>query len=762
MDINSFVIGYKKGKASVPTGGGSVELNIAYGDTAPEDTSKLWCKTDEPSAVIISKELEFGEGGAGDNAEVSTLTATIPELMDRMAVGSFGNKIYLAGGRIRVTGSTDIISVFNTVDESITTISTKLPYVVQSAGSAVVGSKLYLLGGQSDNALNSAMNKICYFDMETEEAKTVSATLPKVISSAGCAAVGKKVYLFGGYRYVTNAFEHQTAIYCFDTETNSVEELDAVLPSGMYDMACAAVGTKIYLLGGARVVGTTSSTSVDTILCFDTETSSFVDVSAKLPQPIFGSACISIGTAVYILGGADSTASPARQNTIYRYDTVRDVVSKLGAEFPEARYYAGAGFANGSIYLFGGFTGSFLDDIQRIAIATVALAPDTMQIVPRDDMNIVTLIKGDDVLEIGVDTAYKGNADGVGERVEMALYKDGEWVEIEAGGSLLQEKTVDITENGTVTIVPDAGKEGLTKVTANVNVIGENRLAGYLDGSVTEITAEDFGTATKVDTYRFYYNKKLTSVDIPTSVTEIGAFAFGYCNGLTKITIPENIKTIGSSAFADCLYVTEINFNAISVNDHGMQQRALNNVGKTSGAVVLNVGEKVTKIPAYLFNPNNNKTYSPKITTVNFAENSVCASIGQYAFSYANALPSITLPNSVTSIHAYAFAYATSLTSIVLPNSLTSIGRQAFDSCTGLKNIKIPSGVTRLEIMTFQYCTSMEYYDFTDHTTIPSLASTDVFSAMPTTCEIRVPAALYDSWITKTNWSTYASQIVAV
>ena len=44
----------------------------------------------------------------------------------------------------------------------------------------------------------------------------------------------------------------------------------------------------------------------------------------------------------------------------------------------------------------------------------------------------------------------------------------------------------------------------------------------------------------------------------------------------------------------------------------------------------------------------------------------------------------------------------------------------------------------------------------------PTLSNTNAFTDIPADCEIRVPAALYDEWIAATNWSTYASKIVAV
>ena len=36
-------------------GGGDLAFNIHYGTEAPEDTSKLWVKTSEPSKVVVIK-----------------------------------------------------------------------------------------------------------------------------------------------------------------------------------------------------------------------------------------------------------------------------------------------------------------------------------------------------------------------------------------------------------------------------------------------------------------------------------------------------------------------------------------------------------------------------------------------------------------------------------------------------------------------------------------------------------------------------------
>jgi hypothetical protein len=56
----------------------------------------------------------------------------------------------------------------------------------------------------------------------------------------------------------------------------------------------------------------------------------------------------------------------------------------------------------------------------------------------------------------------------------------------------------------------------------------------------------------------------------------------------------------------------------------------------------------------------------------------------------------------------------------------------------------------------------MKYYDFSQHTSVPTLPNANGFSYIPSDCEIRVPMALVDEWKAATNWSTYADKIVGV
>lgn len=83
----------------------------------------------------------------------------------------------------------------------------------------------------------------------------------------------------------------------------------------------------------------------------------------------------------------------------------------------------------------------------------------------------------------------------------------------------------------------------------------------------------------------------------------------------------------------------------------------------------------------------------------------------------------------------------------------------AFQGCKSLRHIKLPSNMSLIGSM-FAGCVNMEYYDFTNFASVPTLETTNVFKDISSFCKMVVPDALYDEWIVATNWATYASRII--
>ena len=57
----------------------------------------------------------------------------------------------------------------------------------------------------------------------------------------------------------------------------------------------------------------------------------------------------------------------------------------------------------------------------------------------------------------------------------------------------------------------------------------------------------------------------ITSITLPSTLTQIGSYAFSGCNGLTEIKIPASVTSIGAYAFQNCKNLTSVTFEAGSV-----------------------------------------------------------------------------------------------------------------------------------------------------------------------------------------------------
>ena len=62
----------------------------------------------------------------------------------------------------------------------------------------------------------------------------------------------------------------------------------------------------------------------------------------------------------------------------------------------------------------------------------------------------------------------------------------------------------------------------------------------------------------KLGDYVFYDCSGLTSLTLPSGLTEIGDAAFQYCSGLTSITLPSGVTSIGDYTFSTCSGLTSI------------------------------------------------------------------------------------------------------------------------------------------------------------------------------------------------------------
>ncbi|MEE1459837.1 MAG: leucine-rich repeat domain-containing protein [Segatella copri] len=235
----------------------------------------------------------------------------------------------------------------------------------------------------------------------------------------------------------------------------------------------------------------------------------------------------------------------------------------------------------------------------------------------------------------------------------------------------------------------------------------------------------------KIGDYAFFGCSGLTSLTLPSGVTEIGDYAFSGCSGLTSLTLPSGVTEIGDYAFSGCSGLTSLTLPS------GLTEIGHKAFNGCSGLTSLTLPSGLAKIGSYVFygcSGLTSLTLPSSLTEISYC-----------AFSGCSGLTSLTLPSGVTKIGGYAFSGCSGLTSLTFPSGVTEIGGYAFSGCSGLTSLTFPSGVTKIGGYAFSGCSGLtSIYVYAEK--LPNMESYVFGGCDAKKCTVYVPKGTYDDY----------------
>lgn len=218
---------------------------------------------------------------------------------------------------------------------------------------------------------------------------------------------------------------------------------------------------------------------------------------------------------------------------------------------------------------------------------------------------------------------------------------------------------------------------------------------------------------------------KLSSVNLPATVTTIYKKAFDGCAKLSKINLPESLHTIMDGAFSNCENLNEIILpnSLLSIGYHcfynssiqsltipknvcDISSRAFERCDLLSSITVNKDNQYFTSIDGVLYSKDGKTllSFPPGHST----EHTIAMGteiIGPYAFAENRILEKVIFPKSLRSVGEYAFSgcFKIKSGSVVFNEGLESIEPYAFQSCR-IQKISLPSTLKNIGTRALTLC----------------------------------------------------------
>lgn len=230
-------------------------------------------------------------------------------------------------------------------------------------------------------------------------------------------------------------------------------------------------------------------------------------------------------------------------------------------------------------------------------------------------------------------------------------------------------------ENGEVTITDYIGTREHVLIPSEIGGFPVTALAdkAFYEKHVTTVVVPD--SVTEIGDLCFSGDNYLVSLTLPDGLAELSYGALESCYSLLDFDLPKGLKTIGEGALQAIFYLTHLTIPA------GVTDIEQMNFLMMHGLEEVSVAEGSTSF-----------TYD--------AENGLLMTADKarllHCFFHLAPQKEIILPEGMKTIDPFAFHYDVTVEKIVLPEGAETIGLLAFGICPKLTEIVIPQSVTAI------------------------------------------------------------------
>ncbi|MFO7933656.1 MAG: kelch repeat-containing protein [Bacteroidales bacterium] len=270
--------------------------------------------------------------------------APLPVEVGWMPAVELDGKIYVIGGGVDETATTDKMYVYDPVTDTWDDTRASIPTARCAHRAEVVNGKIYVMGGVPGVPAD-ALEDIQVYDPQTDTWQT-AGNMPIRRAAFGSCVIDDKIYLIGGEleEYTENVIAD---VSVYDPATGKWTSL-APLPTARCYLTADVINGKIYAAGGTTEI---ADLGFDIVEVYDPVTDRWEEGSA-MPQGKWGHRACVINDKIIYAGGAPMFATPGT-TTIQIFSASENKWYKgTKMEFP--RLATPVCTLDGRVYIIGG------------------------------------------------------------------------------------------------------------------------------------------------------------------------------------------------------------------------------------------------------------------------------------------------------------------------------------------------------------------------------------------------------------------------